>query len=677
VQQLYFVEGRLWKFLKLLLSVAILSGLAVNASAASGPISDDFHANSLNTNLWTFVNPLNDATISLNGTRAIIALPAGASHDVWTGGNNSARIMQQVSNVDFQVEVKFDSAVTTQHQGQGIIVEQDSGNFLRFDVFHDATSTRLFAASFVGGVPTARYNHVITGGVPFWMRITRSGNSWTQSWSTNGVKYTTGAVFTFALTVTKIGPFALNSGVSEQGTPAPAFTEVIDYFFNTASRISPEDGAVDLAPVSVTAVPSANAANVTWTTAEWSTSSVSYGTQVPYSNRLSNSALVTNHALTLSGLACNTIYHYSVSSADFTGFAVSSGDATFTTVPCSPTPPVISGISVNPSTNSALVNWTTDVAASSRVDYGFTSAYGINVSDPSLLVNHSMSITGLTCGTLYHYQVTSTNSAGSSSSADATFSTLSCSTGGPVSDDFHSTSLNTSLWSFVAPCCGFLHMDGTDARLIVPSSTAHDVSTAGNRSVRIMQPMPNVDFDVEVKFDSAVTRQYQEEGIIVEQDSKNFVRFDIESDGTTPRLFAASFVNKVPTTRHNIAISAGSPIWMRVKRVGNTWTQSWSVDGVNFTAATSFTFALTAIKIGPFAGNALATNPRAPAPSFTAMVDYFFNRANAISPTDGGEPPPPISPVIDVWYGDIQTFGQNGVPSSGSTYWAMCLTQSA
>lgn len=255
-----------------------------------------------------------------------------------------------------------------------------------------------------------------------------------------------------------------------------------------------------------------------------------------------------------------------------------------------------------------------------------------------------------------------TTNCGGGNSRHLISSDVSPKAGGPVSDDFHSTVLNSSLWSFVAPCCGFWQMDGTDAHLIVPSSTFHDVWTAGNQSVRVMQPTSNVDFDVEVKFDSAVTQQYQEEGIIVEQDSKNFLRFGIFSDGTTARLFAASFVNGAPTTRYNIAMSGGAPIWMRVKRAGSTWTQSYSTDGTNFTAAASFSFTLAVAKIGPFAGNAGNGQVHALAPSFTALVDYFFNRAAPISPTDAGEAPPPLSPLIDVWYGDVQNFGQNGVP---------------
>ena len=231
----------------------------------------------------------------------------------------------------------------------------------------------------------------------------------------------------------------------------------------------------------------------------------------------------------------------------------------------------------------------------------------------------------------------------------------------PISDDFHYASLDAR-WSFVAPCCGFVETDGTDARLIVPGWTDHDISEEGNRSVRILEEIGNGDFEVEVKFNSAVTQQYQEQGILVEQDERNLLRFDIYSDGRTPRLFAASLKNKIFIPRHNIGIFGTAPLWMRVKRVGDLWTQSWSVDGSNFTETAPFRYHLKVERIGPFAGNAGEKERNIPAPSFTALVDYFFSRASPIQPTDGGEPRAPISPLIDVWYGDREDFGQHGVP---------------
>jgi hypothetical protein len=257
-------------------------------------------------------------------------------------------------------------------------------------------------------------------------------------------------------------------------------------------------------------------------------------------------------------------------------------------------------------------------------------------------------------------------SGNSSSTTDSTFSTTACTTGGPVSDDFHSTTLNTSLWTFVNPCCGFLQMSGTDALLIVPGVTNHDPWVTGDGTVRLMQSTANVDFEVVAKFDSSVanllpTNEDQEEGIIVEQDSNTFLRFDIH---TGANLFSAAISNGVAVsgTVKNVSLSIGSgPFWMRITRAGDTWTQSWSVDGVSFNVGNVITFHMTASRLGPFGGNAGNPSSGTPAPSFTAAVDYFFNTASPISPTDGGMPAPPNQPVFNVWYGDNQTFGQNGI----------------
>ena len=72
------------------------------------------------------------------------------------------------------------------------------------------------------------------------------------------------------------------------------------------------------------------------------------------------------------------------------------------------------------------MSWTTNVGASSRVDYGLTPAYGANVSDSTLVTSHSLTLTSLTCNTTYHYQITSVSSGGSASTADSTFTTGAC-----------------------------------------------------------------------------------------------------------------------------------------------------------------------------------------------------------------------------------------------------------
>ena len=81
----------------------------------------------------------------------------------------------------------------------------------------------------------------------------------------------------------------------------------------------------------------------------------------------------------------------------------------------------------NVTANSANITWTTDVAASSQVEYGVTMAYGSTTAiDSRLVTAHSVVLSGLQVGTNYHFRVHSQPSSGSDTAgADGSFSTLS------------------------------------------------------------------------------------------------------------------------------------------------------------------------------------------------------------------------------------------------------------
>jgi glucose/arabinose dehydrogenase len=79
------------------------------------------------------------------------------------------------------------------------------------------------------------------------------------------------------------------------------------------------------------------AATLNWTTNEASDSQVEYGTSPSYgSSTTLNSARVTSHSQTLSGLTPNTTYHFRVKSRDAAGNLAVSGDFVFTTLPSVP-----------------------------------------------------------------------------------------------------------------------------------------------------------------------------------------------------------------------------------------------------------------------------------------------------------------------------------------------------
>lgn len=104
--------------------------------------------------------------------------------------------------------------------------------------------------------------------------------------------------------------------------------------------------------------------------------------------------------------------------------------ATTTTTTIDTTPPVISGVRSPQATlynTSAGIEWETNEAADSDLEYGLTANYG----SPSglfstLITSHSIGFSGLTPETTYHYRVKSKDAAGNlATSGDYTFQTLS------------------------------------------------------------------------------------------------------------------------------------------------------------------------------------------------------------------------------------------------------------
>jgi hypothetical protein len=86
--------------------------------------------------------------------------------------------------------------------------------------------------------------------------------------------------------------------------------------------------------------------------------------------------------------------------------------------------PVIAQVIARPGPGRVTITWTTDIPADSQVQYGPTATYGSTTPlDRTLVMNHSVTITGLTRRAPYSFQVLSRDAAGNLSSATGSFRT--------------------------------------------------------------------------------------------------------------------------------------------------------------------------------------------------------------------------------------------------------------
>lgn len=131
---------------------------------------------------------------------------------------------------------------------------------------------------------------------------------------------------------------------------------------------------------------------------------------------------------TFSGLA-NGTYNMYVSVTDAFGNTSTSTARSFTVGVDTTAPAITTGTHVI-GTSTAALNWTTDENASSSASFGLTASYG-TISTSSGSMTHSVSLSGLSPSTTYHYSLFAVDGSGNTrTTSDATFTTSADSSGG-------------------------------------------------------------------------------------------------------------------------------------------------------------------------------------------------------------------------------------------------------
>ena len=154
-----------------------------------------------------------------------------------------------------------------------------------------------------------------------------------------------------------------------------------------------------------------------------------YGSQTASTSAGSGTAAVNVNAA-ITGLTAGTLYHFRLVATNSAG-TTNGADLTFTTSAPQNPPTVTTSAATAITTAGATLNGSVNpngLATTYYFQYGTTTTYGSQTASTSAgsgsaAVNVNAAVTGLTAGTLYHFRLVATSSAGSTNGADLTFTT--------------------------------------------------------------------------------------------------------------------------------------------------------------------------------------------------------------------------------------------------------------
>jgi hypothetical protein len=162
-------------------------------------------------------------------------------------------------------------------------------------------------------------------------------------------------------------------------------------------------------------------------------------------------------------------------------------------------------------------------------------------------------------------------------------------------------------WRLVTPAGGSASISNSHLFIGVPGGSNHDPLLPSNQAVRVVQAIGNENFDLAIKIDSPlfVVDANTSQGLMVLSDRQDFITFALETDGTKIGLSAHTVTRGVATTllEDTDFSQYQNPMYLRLTKTGSAYVALYSIDGVNWTQAASFTDTRATTAIGPFAGN--------------------------------------------------------------------------
>ena len=209
--------------------------LTTGSGGPSGPSRDDqFDGTMLDTTRWNAIVRGNPAAYSVSGGELTITTEPG---DIYTGDTNPPPnnfILQSADDAgaDWVIETKLSGTINGGYGQGGLIAYSNGDNYVKLDPISDAGNTRINRIelrSEVNGTPVGPAGQtdpeVPAGTTEIWVRLTKSGTSYSGEYSFNGTTWTAMGSVTNAMAAPSFGVYAFGPQADGQGD-----TVSFDYF---------------------------------------------------------------------------------------------------------------------------------------------------------------------------------------------------------------------------------------------------------------------------------------------------------------------------------------------------------------------------------------------------------------------------------------------------------------
>ena len=210
-------------------------------------LSDTFNFQNLDRWLWAIEDPPGAGQLRMEGapTDGGVRLTTAAGLDYRVDAVGRALQLLQASNPgNFTSEMKLTTALDAEGESSGVIYLFNAENFIRFGFDYIDGNVELRATLTKIGQTAEHTSTIINFGPwdgmsPLFLRTRHDSNTWTADWSLDGLTFMPGVTLVAPLPVNHSGPYV----ASNPGSTEP-HSALIDFFFDDAFRIEPEDETV-------------------------------------------------------------------------------------------------------------------------------------------------------------------------------------------------------------------------------------------------------------------------------------------------------------------------------------------------------------------------------------------------------------------------------------------------